>query len=122
MMMELSGYVMIWSHNKLLRNFMPCSFTDAFTYQYLDTKADLEMPVDGAQGCIGAFMKLKQELHPHLRVLLSVGGASGSAPFASITADDSKLHAFCTSIRDMLQKHSFDGVDSKWRGHLFDTT
>jgi chitinase len=72
------------------------------------------MPVDGAQGCIGAFMKLKQESHPHLRVLLSVGGASGSAPFPSITADDVKLHAFCTSLRDMLQKHNFDGVDSKW--------
>jgi hypothetical protein len=80
------------------------------------------MPVDGAQGCIGAFMKLKQELHPHLRILLSVGGASGSAPFASITADDSKLHAFCTSIRDMLQKHSFDGVDSKQRTLLFSNT
>jgi chitinase len=85
-----------------------------FTSQYLDEKADLVMPVDGAQGCIGAFMKLKQELYPNLRVLLSVGGASGSAPFPSITADDAKLHAFCTSIRDMLQKHSFDGVDSKW--------
>jgi chitinase len=82
------------------------------TSPYLDEKADL-LPVDGAQGCIGAFMKLKQELVPHLRVLLSVGGASGSAPFASITADDAKLHAFCMSIRDMLQKHNFGGVDSK---------
>jgi GH18 family chitinase len=70
------------------------------------------MSVDGSNGCIGSFMKLKREKYPKLGILLSIGGASGSAPFPSITADDGKLRAFCESVGTFIRHHGFDGVDS----------
>ncbi|CAG8978775.1 hypothetical protein HYALB_00011924 [Hymenoscyphus albidus] len=46
-----------------------------------DEWADAQMPVDGATGCIGSFMRLKQE-HEYLRVILSIGGGAASQNFA----------------------------------------
>ncbi|KAJ8118105.1 hypothetical protein OPT61_g841 [Boeremia exigua] len=80
----------------------------------LDPKADFSLPVDGAQGCMGALQKIKKEQYPHLRVLLSIGGSSGSEPFPIIAADDGKLHAFCKSLLVLLEKYDFDGVDIDW--------
>lgn len=81
--------------------------------QSLDVKADFQLPVDGASGCIAAMTKLRRERYPKLRVLVSIGGGSGSAPFPSVASTDAKLHAFCQSALALLQAHDLDGVDSQ---------
>ncbi|KAJ4169303.1 hypothetical protein NW754_016337 [Fusarium falciforme] len=45
-----------------------------------DEWADAGAPVDGVQGGLGSLMHLKQK-HPHLRVVLSVGGGNSSEVF-----------------------------------------
>jgi chitinase len=69
------------------------------------------MEVDGAQGCLGALAKLKQE-NPSIRTLISVGGGSGSDEFPALAANPDARALFAQQIREFCDRHAFDGVDS----------
>lgn len=69
------------------------------------------MPLDGTQGCMQAFQHLKQR-HSHLKLILSVGGASGSANFAAVAADPAKRVTCASTSRSLIDQYSFDGIDS----------
>lgn len=81
---------------------------------HLDEKADTQLSVDGANGCLEALTKLRRDHHPNLKLLLSVGGGSGSKPFPGIAADPTKRQTFATSIRAFVDRFHFDGVDIDW--------
>jgi chitinase len=90
----------------------------AGTKQYLkfsqldNQEVDCQIPVDGAQGCLQAFAKLKSQ-YRHLKVILSIGGANGDkVAFANATADDLRRARFASSARNLVDQYSFDGVDS----------
>lgn len=85
--------------------------------KHLDEKADTQLSVDGANGCLEALTKLRRDHHPNLKLLLSVGGGSGSKPFPGIAADPTKRQTFATSIRAFVDRFHFDGVDSKHPHH-----
>jgi len=79
----------------------------------LDEKADLQLPVDGMTGCLAACLAQKQS-HPHLRLLLSIGGSSGSSTFAEVASSAVTRDTFAASARQFIDKYNFDGVDSKY--------
>jgi chitinase len=69
------------------------------------------MDVDGVKGCLGSFMVLKEE-HPHLKVLLSIGGANSSQNFAAVAATAARRDNFAKSANLLVREARLDGVDS----------
>lgn len=82
--------------------------------QLSDEWADTQMEVDGHKGCLRSFQALKMGF-PHLKVVLSVGGAGkGSEPFAALAGDEQARHRFGDSARDLCLAYSLDGIDSTY--------
>ena len=69
------------------------------------------MDVNGYQGCIRALAALKQN-HPHLRLLLSIGGGGpGGHEFPRVANDPNARERFAASALNLVQTYGFDGVD-----------
>ena len=79
-----------------------------------DEWADLEVDVDGTQGCIAALRNLKQQ-HPQLKIILSIGGGSpeGSGHFVRIARETVTREIFARSARELCQLHGFDGQSTR---------
>ncbi|ORX42981.1 glycoside hydrolase [Piromyces finnis] len=52
--------------------------------------------------------------YPHLRTVLSFGGASGSKNFGTILNSKDKISNIAKKIADTMTTHGFDGVDIDW--------
>lgn len=76
-----------------------------------DEWADAQMPVDGAIGCLGSFLRLKQE-HEYLKLILSIGGGSASQNFAAVASSASTRDNFGRSAKGLVDASGFDGIDS----------
>ena len=71
------------------------------------------MPVDGTEGCLRAFVQLKQQ-YSKMRVILSVGGdGKGSENFASVAHSRSRVETFIRSARALVDEFGLDGIDGK---------
>ena len=70
------------------------------------------MPVDGATGCLGSFLRLKQE-HGYLKLFLSIGGGAASQNFARVAASTVTRDNFGRSAKGLVEASGFDGIDSK---------
>ncbi len=87
--------------------------------EVIDSWADLERPVgtDGSgatvRGHYGAYARLKAT-HPHLRVLIAVGGWFDSGRFSDVAATPAAREKFAQSVRAFVVRHGFDGVDLDW--------
>lgn len=57
-------------------------------------------------------MHLKQA-HPHLQVILSVGGGNSSEVFPVVASDALLRDNFGRSARGLVEASGFDGIDSK---------
>jgi chitinase len=79
-----------------------------------DEWADTQMPVDGAEGCLRAFVQLKQQ-YSQMRVVLSVGGSGkGSENFAAVAHNRSTLDTFVRTARGLVDQFGLDGIDGKF--------
>ncbi|KAH8679994.1 chitinase [Tricladium varicosporioides] len=78
-----------------------------------DVYADAQIPVDGATGCIGSFMRLKEQ-HEHLKLILSIGGGAASHNFAAVAANAVFRDNFGRSARGLVDASGFDGIDIDW--------
>lgn len=78
-----------------------------------DDWADAQMPVDGATGCLGSFMRLKQQ-HEHLQLILSIGGGAASQNFATVAASAVTRDNFGKSAKGMVEALGFQGIDIDW--------
>jgi chitinase len=78
----------------------------------LDEYADLQKLVDGTKGCIAACIALKKK-NPSLKVILSIGGGSGSQHFAALASKLALREQFSQAAALLVRKHGFDGVDCK---------
>ncbi|KAH0444363.1 class V chitinase [Colletotrichum camelliae] len=90
-----------------------------------DEWADARAPVDGVQGGLGSLMHLKQK-HPHLQVVLSIGGGSSAAVFPSVATNTLYRDNFARSARGLVDASGLDGIDIVWeypcdpqQGHHF---
>ena len=83
-----------------------------------DEWADAGAPVDGVQGGLGSLMHLKQK-HPHLRVVLSIGGGNSSEIFPIVASSTLLRDNFARSAKGLVEASGLDGIDSKLSGTLF---
>jgi chitinase len=71
------------------------------------------MPVDGAEGCLRAFVQLKQQ-YSAMRIILSVGGGGkGSENFAAVAHSRSRLDTFVRTCRELVDQFGIDGIDGE---------
>lgn len=79
-----------------------------------DEWADTQMPVDGTEGCLRAFVQLKQQ-YSKMRVILSVGGGGkGSENFAAVAHSRSRLDTFVRTARVLVDQYGLDGIDGEF--------
>lgn len=87
--------------------------------EIIDPWADIERPVGPdtwdtpLRGHYGAYARLKAE-HPHLRVLIAVGGWFDSGRFSDVAASPAARVKFAKSVRAFCVQYGFDGVDLDW--------
>ena len=65
------------------------------------------------KGNLGQFEKLKKD-HPHLSVMISVGGWSQSGNFHEVAATQTARDKFASSVIQYIRNHKMDGVDIDW--------
>lgn len=80
--------------------------------QPVDDWADNNVDADGEKGCLAALAKLKRQ-HPHLKTILSLGGATASQEFPALAANPQARETLATQCRAFLDRHDMDGIDSK---------
>jgi chitinase len=68
---------------------------------------------DPAYGPAVASLVALKERHPHLRVIISVGGW-GADGFSDAALTDRTRSVFAESVVELLRRHSADGVDLDW--------
>ncbi|ROV89173.1 hypothetical protein VSDG_08839 [Cytospora chrysosperma] len=79
-----------------------------------DEYADLQAPCDGVSGGLGSLMHLKQK-HPHLQVILSIGGGASSQAFSTVAASAVLRDNFARSARGLVEASGLDGIDIVWQ-------
>lgn len=85
-----------------------------------NTVADIGRADPSAIGELGGhFRQLKtlKERHPHLRILMSIGGWSGSGQFSGVAATVHERRAFVASCVELFLTRwpgVFDGIDIDW--------
>ncbi|KAK1767030.1 endochitinase B1 [Phialemonium atrogriseum] len=78
-----------------------------------DEWADAQAPCDGVQGALGSLMHLKQK-HPHLQVILSIGGSQSGEMFPIVASDPIFRDNFGRSARGLVEASGLDGIDIVW--------
>ncbi|KAI0004043.1 glycoside hydrolase family 18 protein [Xylariaceae sp. FL0662B] len=78
-----------------------------------DEWADAQAPCDGVQGGLGSLMHLKQT-HPHLQVILSIGGGTSAETFPIVASDTLLRDNFARSARGLVEASGLDGIDINW--------
>lgn len=78
---------------------------------YMDYWAGTQKPCDGTQGSLNGTRRLKWR-QPNIKVILSIGGGTGSNNFKVIASNPQKRIRFAKSVRYWLRKYDLNGVDS----------
>ncbi len=97
--------------------------TDSAWIQSLDPYADFQHQKNGTEwnygtgpndkGNIGALRVLKQN-HPHLKVIISLGGWTRSQDFPAIAASANARSTFSESCNNFITTYGLDGIDLDW--------
>ena len=95
-----NGKVAVWDSYAALEKFYP--ETDSWND-----------PPDTIRGNFNQ-LRLLKERYPHIKVLISVGGWTGSGDFSTIAATQEGRKTFAQSALDLIQTYHFDGVDIDW--------
>ncbi|KAK5992863.1 Chitinase 1 [Cladobotryum mycophilum] len=78
-----------------------------------DEWADARAPVDGVNGGLGSLMHLKQK-HPHLQVVLSIGGGAASEVYPIVASNTLLRDNFARSALGLVEASGLDGIDIAW--------
>lgn len=85
-----------------------------------DSYADIDKFYPGDSWDAGAVrgsfhqLQLLKERHPHLKVLLSIGGWTWSSAFSDVAATAAAREKFARSCADLMETYGFDGLDVDW--------
>ena len=82
-----------------------------FRLKLSDEVADTQVACDGVQGGLGSLMHLKQA-HPHLSVVLSIGGGNSSEIFPIVASNTLLRDNFGRSARGLVEASGLDGIAS----------
>lgn len=82
--------------------------------QLSDEYTDVQAPCDGVLGALGSLMYLKQK-HPHLQVILSIGGGGSDQTFATVAASPILRDNLARSARGLVEASGLDGLDIVWQ-------
>lgn len=82
--------------------------------QLSDEYTDVRAPCDGVLGGLGSLMYLKQK-HPHLQVILSIGGGGSDQTFATVAASPILRDNLARSARGLVEASGLDGLDIVWQ-------
>lgn len=82
--------------------------------QLTDEGADRELPVDGTNGCIGAFRMVLEERFPTIKLILSVREAAGSQNFDEVTYTNTRLERMVHTSRKLVDDLGMNGIDIVW--------
>ncbi len=74
---------------------------------------------NGHLGCLRVFGALKQQ-YPHLKIILSVGGAGGSASFGAVACNQGSREQFGKSAGELVNSFDLDGIDGRGDKSLLD--
>lgn len=77
-----------------------------------DSRLALSNPAQDRNN-LAQLVRLREE-HPHLKLLISVGGWDGSANFSDAASTAARRQAFAQSCAAFLAEHRLDGVDLDW--------
>jgi chitinase len=85
-----------------------------------DAYAEIDRFYDGDSWDTGAVrgsfhrLQLLKEAHPHVGVLLSIGGWTWSSQFSAVAATAESRARFARSCADIMEQYGFDGLDVDW--------
>jgi chitinase len=95
---------------------IPADHLDVLVYAFINfTPAGECVSVDSQEDAanFSALKQLKVQ-HPHLKTLISIGGASLSTLFSDIADSEALRTAFARSCVAFMKQHGFDGIDVDW--------
>jgi chitinase len=85
-----------------------------------DPYADIDRYYDGDSWDTGALrgnfhqLQILKAAHPHLEILLSIGGWTWSTYFSDVALSPSSRSSFAESCVSLLRTYGFDGLDIDW--------
>ncbi|TPX43524.1 chitinase [Synchytrium endobioticum] len=90
--------------------------TICFSDPWADIQKDFpgDSPDQPAKGCIHQLATALKGRNPAVRILLSVGGWTGSAHFSPVAANPAARHRFVHSAAQLLARYNLDGLDIDW--------
>ncbi len=80
-------------------------------YAFANLNADGSLTMGGPGPASAVALK---EVHPDLKVVLSIGGWTWSANFSSVAGDANKRAAFASACRAIITSEDLDGIDLDW--------
>jgi chitinase len=85
-------------------------------YSFLVLGADGSLTLDDANRDAGDLERLValKDRHPHLRVMVAVGGWTRSDRFSDMAANPAMRATFIASTRELLRRYRLDGLDIDW--------
>ena len=109
---KVIGYYAEWTAGRYPLSGIPAEKLTHINYAFAKIGADHRLVFK--DGLFEQIAALKQK-HPHLKVILSVGGWTDSGPFYEMAAAEESRQAFAQSCADFLKTYpQFDGVDLDW--------
>ena len=73
----------------------------------------MKAPVDGAQGGLGSLRHLKKK-HPHLHVVLSIGGDAAAEAYPVVAANATFRNHFARTALSLIEACGLDGIDREF--------
>lgn len=82
-------------------------------YDIVHTQLGMSWGDGTTHGNIGAFQRLRAQ-HPHLKLLLSLGGWTKSTYFSGCAKTAAKRATIVSTALQQLERSDFDGIDVDW--------
>ena len=112
------GYASIWTPIEFSK--IPGNSLTHIVYSFLNIKSDgtLIFGDDGCDKCcatnfLNQLLQVKYK-YKHLKIHISVGGASWASSFLPVLSDGSKREILVNAINDLLTTYHLDGIDIDW--------